>query len=60
MTTDAKKRFTVITNENFKNATNNVVTNPISYQAQDLREQLAKFRNNESGARFTVEDLLKW
>ncbi len=59
MTTDAEKRFTVITNqelvkkekENYKHK---------NYQTNPLQEQFMRFVNNEAGRRFTVEDLLKW
>ncbi len=61
--TEEKRRFTVISNEELtekedekkyrKARQNSYLTNP-------LKEQFARFTNEEAGRRFTVEDLLKW
>ena len=57
MTTEQRKRFTVITNQELvhKEKEKNV-----SYQTNPLREKFMKFVNNEAGKKFSVDDLLKW
>lgn len=63
--TDEKRKFTVISNErtiedNFrKERVRSYQTNPLKLQGQSLREQFARFTNEEAGRRFTVEDLLR-
>ena len=60
-----KSKFTVISNEktienNFeKERVRSYQTSPLSEQQQSLKEQLMRFRNEEAGRRFTVEDLLR-
>ena len=71
--TETKRRFTVISNENYE--TDNDIkeqerehkkrereyhTSPLKWQGQSLREDFMRFTNGEGGSRFTVEDLLKW
>lgn len=73
--TETKRKFTVISNENYetdnkikerereqehKKREREYHTNPLKWQGQSLREDFMRFTNNEGGARFTVEDLLKW
>ena len=62
-----KRRFTVIENTEYteekqfeKRRALSYHSNPITWRSQSLREQFAKFVNDEAGPRFTVEDLLKW
>lgn len=63
--TDEKRKFTVVSNEktiedNFrKERVRSYQTNPLKLQGQSLREQFARFTNEEAGRRFTVEDLLR-
>ena len=59
MTSNERKRFTVITNENFENSTEFREKHK-SYQTNPLTEKLMKFTNNEGGRKFSIEDLLKW
>lgn len=59
MTTDEKKRFTVISNENFGKKTDSEERHK-SYQTDPLRERFVKFVNEEKKRKFSVEDLLKW
>ena len=56
MTTENKKRFTVITNEELTHNENNE-RKRYSYQTNPLQEKLVKFTQSQ---KFTVEDLLKW
>ena len=62
--TDTKRRFTVISNENFaeekteKKVNIYYQTNPIKWQSQSLREDFMRYTNNEAGPRFSIEDLL--
>ena len=74
--TEEKRRFAVISNEEYeykekhrKNTEQerferrrrmSYQSNPLKVQGESLREQFLKFRNDEAGPRFTVEDLLKW
>ena len=62
-----KRRFTVIENKNYtveekieKVQKHRFQTDPIHLQGQTLREQFAKYVNDEGGARFSIDDLLKW
>ncbi len=57
MTSETKKRFTVITNHELEYREQYKHKN---YQTNPLQEQFMRFVNNESGRRFSVEDLLKW
>ena len=63
--TDKKRKFTVISNEksiedNFrKERVRSYQTNPLKLQGQSLKEEFARFHNEEAGRRFTVEDLLR-
>ena len=59
ITQNERKRFTVITNENFENETGFKEKHK-SYQTNPLTEKLMKFTNSEGGRKFSVEDLLKW
>lgn len=56
MTTESKKRFTVITNTEFTN-NENTERKQYSYQTNPLQEKLVKFTQSK---KFTVDDLLKW
>jgi len=60
MATDARQKFTVITNHELeeKDKKRTYQSNPIS--DNPLREKFMKYVNNEAGKRFTVEDLLNW
>ena len=63
MTSEAKKRFTVITNENYieeKSNETHGIKRTYQYQTNPLREQFMRFTNEEGGKKFTVEDLLRW
>ena len=60
MTNETTRRFTVISTQKEEIQKNEVVTNPINYEVADLREKLAKFRNNEGGKKYSVKDLLTW
>ena len=57
MTTEQRKRFTVITNHEFEHEEK---VKYKSYQTNPLQEKLMKFVNNEGGKKFSVDDLLKW
>ena len=63
--TEEKRQFTVISNDTLKdferkkNKDKSYLTNPMKYESDSLREQMARFRNGEAGRRFTVEDLLR-
>ncbi len=61
MTTEQRKRFTVITNHELehkeKEKSRLYQTNPLK---DPIKEKLMKFVNNEAGKKFSVEDLLKW
>ena len=57
MTTEQRKRFTVISNNEF-NHTNE--ERHRTYQTNPLKEKLMKFANEEAGKKFGIEDLLKW
>ena len=57
MTTEQRKRFTVITNQELKHKEKEKLR---SYQTNPLQEKLMKFVNNEAGKKFSVDDLLKW
>ena len=59
MVKDNRKRFTVITNENFENEVGFKEKHK-SDQTNPLKEKLMKFVNEEAGHKFGVEDLLKW
>lgn len=59
MTTSERKKFTVISNENFENETGFKEKHK-SYQTDPLREKFVKFVNEEKKRKFSVEDLLKW
>lgn len=59
MVKDNRKRFTVITNENFENEVGFKEKHK-SYQTNPLKEKLMKFVNEEAEHKFGVEDLLKW
>lgn len=59
MTPEERKRFTVITNENYEDDIG-VKEKHKSYQTNPLTEKLMKFTNNEAGRKFSIEDLLKW
>lgn len=56
MTTEQRKRFTVISN----NKLNNNEERHRTYQTNPLKEKLMKFTNEEAGKKFGIEDLLKW
>ena len=67
--TKEKRRFTVISNDDYKYKEKNryerakmmsYQSNPLKLQGQSLKEQFMRFANDEGGPRFTVEDLLKW
>ncbi len=62
MTSDQRKRFTVITNHELehKEKEYHEAEKHRSYQTNPLREKLMKFVNNEAGKKFGVDDLLKW
>ena len=55
MTTEQRKRFTVISN----NEVNNNQERHRTYQTNPLKEKLMKFTNEEAGKKFGIEDLLK-
>ena len=57
MTTEQKKRFTVISNNDFNNSEKE---RHRTYQTNPLKEKLMKFTNEEAGKKFGIEDLLKW
>ena len=64
---EKRKRFFVIENEELENKQKENIENKryrkakaSSYITNPLREQLAKFVNDEAGPRFTVKDLLNW
>ncbi len=57
MTTEQRKRFTVITNHELEHKEEEKHR---SYQTNPLREKFMKFVNNEAGKKFSVDDLLKW
>ena len=57
MTTEQRKRFTVITNHELEYKEEEKHR---SYQTNPLREKFMKFVNNEAGKKFSVDDLLKW
>ena len=56
MTTEQRKRFTVISN----NEINNNQERHRTYQTNPLKEKLMKFTNEEAGKKLGIEDLLKW
>ena len=56
MTTEQRKRFTVISNNEVYNNQERHRT----YQTNPLKEKLMKFTNEEAGKKFRIEDLLKW
>lgn len=56
MTTEQRKRFTVISN----NELNNNEERHRTYQTNPLKEKLMKFTNEEAGKKFGIEALLKW
>ena len=60
MATENKGRFTVITNDNIKEAPD--VTKTITGHSNPFYEKLLNFRNlqEQQKKRFTVEELLKW
>ncbi len=63
MTHKEKMRFTVITNhelENKEKEKDKELSKHENYQTNPLREKLVKFVNNDSGHKFSVEDLLRW
>lgn len=53
MTTEQKKRFTVISNSNMEEKSENKKL----YQTNPMAEKLMKFKEKE---KFSVQDLLKW
>ena len=62
-----ERRFTVIENKEYteeerflKRRVQSYHSNPIKWRSQSLKEQLARYVNDEAGPRFSVEDLLKW
>lgn len=55
MTTEQRKRFTVISNNEVNNQERHR-----TYQTNPLKEKLMKFTNEEAGKKFGIEDLLKW
>lgn len=55
MTTENKKRFTLISNTNFEENQN--VDKVTNYHTNPLNEKLVKFKAKE---KFSVSDLLKW
>ena len=57
MTTEQRKRFTVISNNEVNN---NNQERHRTYQTNHLKEKLMKFTNEEAGKKFGIEDLLKW
>lgn len=59
MTTENRRRFTVITNTDFEN-NHSTVTTPTLKPINPYLEKFLKFSNEEAGRKFTVEDLLKW
>ncbi len=59
MTLNEKKRFTVITNDNFEKESGFKEEHK-SYHTNPLKEKLMKFTNNEAGRKFNVDDLLRW
>ncbi len=58
MTSHEKKKFRVITNENFENDIG--FKEKQSYHTNPLREKLIKYIEKESASKFSVDDLLKW
>ena len=64
--TEEKRRFTVISNdidekeEKAQREDKYKKARLSSYQTNPLKEQFARFANEEAGRRFSVEDLLKW
>jgi len=59
MTSEDRKRFTVISNKDLEDKTE-FKGKYRSYQTNPLKEKLMKFTNNEAGPKFSIEDLLKW
>ena len=58
MTTEQRKRFTVISNNDFNHSEEK--ERHRTYQTNPLKEKLMKFTNEEAGKKFGIEDLLKW
>lgn len=62
---DLKNRFTVITNEELiedkaeRKRDVSYHSNPMKWQSQSLREDFMRFTNEESGRKFSIEDLLR-
>ena len=57
MTTEQRKKFTVISNDKFNHTDEE---RHRTYQTNPLKEKLMKFTNEEAGKKFGIEDLLKW
>ena len=61
---ERERRFTVITNEKLEQEREKQdlykKERMRSYQTNPLKEQLSKFTSEQSGRRFSIEDLLKW
>lgn len=62
MTPEQRKRFTVIKNKNTEDTEQQRYhkARAASYHTNPLKEQLARFVNEEAGPRFSVKDLLNW
>ncbi len=60
MSTDAKKRFTVISNEEMVYKEKKREVNNNYYHSNPLTEKFVKFANGSQSKKFSVEDLLKW
>lgn len=58
MTSEQRKRFTVITNNEYGKKTE-FRDKRNSYQTNPLTEKLMKFTNNEAGPKFSIQDLLR-
>ena len=58
MTSEQRKRFTVITNNEYGKETE-FRDKQNSYQTNPLTEKLMKFTNNEAGPKFRIQDLLR-
>ena len=60
MSTDSKKRFTVISNEEMVYKEKKREVNNNYYHSNPLTEKFVKFANGSQSKKFSVEDLLKW
>ena len=64
---EKRQKFSVIINEKLERdaeargiGSPTYQTNPLSAEANPLKEKLMRHVNEEGGRKFTVEDLLKW